>query len=102
MTEVEAKIEAKKLRLKHELERFPFAKIILKHFINGQLSSKGAEEISRDLIDRCVEVWVGSGFYLEQKTQEKEHLVIWLKVWEYGEAEPDWEKVFESNEAKRF
>lgn len=92
--EVSTEIKVKTALLKEEIDRFPNAKIFYKWFIDGELSTSGAEEVKPESIDSIIDYWVGQGFYLEQKTQEARS-VIWLKIWEYGDQEPTWDEVFE-------
>ena len=92
--EVLDKIKKKKALLKEEMDRIPDAKVFYKWFIDGELSKGGAEEVKPESVDLFIDYWVGQGFYLEQKTQE-EVSIIWIKIWEYGDLEPNWDEVFE-------
>ena len=89
-----AEIAAKTALLKKEIERLPNVRVFYKWFISGELSKSGMTEVLVTEIDDFVHYWVGQGFYLEQKTQERKS-IIWLKIWEYGDREPTWNEVFE-------
>ena len=96
--EVLEKIAEKASALKAEKARLPDARIFYKWYIDGALSKGGAEEVPAESIDQFVRYWVGQGFYLEQKSDPAGD-VIWIRIWEYGQPEPAWERVMDRSGA---